>query len=273
MRVGVVGWSSHVEEFHRFAPDVDLLAARHPDTPHGCRGTIEDLVPHAPEIDGVLIMDRNPQHRVAQVVPLLEAGLRVFVDKPFALSVKDADAMVGVAPPGHLTSFSALRWLPATIRLGDLLAHLPTPRRIRVSGPADPGDKHSGLAFYGIHVIELALHLLQGHVHDVRVAAPHKRTVRLGVTTDRGSAEVVLGPPGAPFLVSIDDETGRPHVITLDRDYYRPATKHILAFLAGAPSLDTEAIREPIVVLQAALDSIHWPLDGLNPPSRSKLRQ
>ena len=102
--------------------DVDRAAAADVARQHDCavadwRQTLED-----PDIDGVVIAAPAAQHaRLAQEA--LEAGKHVFVEKPLALQVSEAEALCQLAERidrrlmvGHL-----LQYHPAFLRLKDLV--------------------------------------------------------------------------------------------------------------------------------------------------------
>ncbi len=65
------------------------------------------------EIDGVLLARDDAVQHAKFATPFLEAGLPIYVDKPLALSVRDADRLIELQRyPGQLFSCSALRYAP-----------------------------------------------------------------------------------------------------------------------------------------------------------------
>ncbi|TXT49834.1 MAG: putative dehydrogenase [Spirochaetes bacterium] len=69
--------------------------------------------------DAIIVTTPHPLH-AAHAIESLQAGLHVLVEKPMALAVKDADAMIDEAASRHLTLgvISQRRWYPSTRRLG-----------------------------------------------------------------------------------------------------------------------------------------------------------
>jgi predicted dehydrogenase len=77
---------------------------------------LDDLVG---QVDGVLLARDDAERHVEMAVPLLQAGLPVYVDKPVALSQTDLEALYAATQyEGQLFSCSALRYSPS-IRLDE----------------------------------------------------------------------------------------------------------------------------------------------------------
>lgn len=76
---------------------------------------IEHIVPSPigmiGEVDAVLLARDDAENHREMALPFLKAGLPVFIDKPFALSVADAEAIWAAAQyPGQVYTCSALRY-------------------------------------------------------------------------------------------------------------------------------------------------------------------
>ncbi|MCS5497243.1 hypothetical protein NY547_08355 [Cnuibacter physcomitrellae] len=104
--------------------------------------------------DAVLEFGRAAVDRTARVLPLLDAGLPVLVDKPLALTRDAAELLAdrarrrGVA----LIADSGYRTAPALAAvLAGTGGDAGPEQLLSISGPADPGSPWGGLAFYGSH--------------------------------------------------------------------------------------------------------------------------
>jgi predicted dehydrogenase len=116
---------------------------------------LEDMID---KVDGVVCVWRHGGRHLADTLPFLEAGVPAFVDKPLAVSVADAEKLIGAAEHAGVgfSSFSTLRFADATLafmadveeRVGPLTAGVST-------GPADVNSEYGGIFFYGIHAVEL----------------------------------------------------------------------------------------------------------------------
>lgn len=115
--------------------------------------------------DAVIVSTYHGEDHRELVVPLLEAGIPTFVDKPFATTVSDALAMVQAADGSGTTLFasSPWKWSPAIQGLKSELPRLGEIRTLTVSGPGINGP-----FFYVTHLVEIVTYLLG---HDVEVVS------------------------------------------------------------------------------------------------------
>ncbi|MFI6348448.1 Gfo/Idh/MocA family protein [Streptomyces sp. NPDC050560] len=271
MRIGIIGTeNSHGDHIidhlnvRQAAGDARIVALSGGHSPRNealARTGHIDLIVDEPadllrSVDAVIITDRHGGLHRAHALPFLTAGLPVFVDKPLACTVTDAQAIVdaAVAHDAPLTSSSALRWVADTDALATALEG--PPRAVVTSGPADPASEHGGIFFYGIHPVDVALRLAPGPV-----SAVHTHTTDTTVTAvfTAGPTRVVVNlvrPEGArqiPFhgtVVTQDAVAARE--LTLDAHYCVPGLE---AFLTMArthepPIAYTDLLR-PVQVLES----------------------
>jgi len=100
------------------------------------------------EVDGVLLARDDAETHLHFARPFLEAGLPVYIDKPMALSVADAQTLFEIgARPGQLFSCSALRYAKE-LQLSEAdRRHIGAIRRIEATTP-----KYWDT--YAVHIIE-----------------------------------------------------------------------------------------------------------------------
>ena len=122
-------------------------------------------------VDALIVTSRDGALHRALAVPFLEAGTPVWVDKPLAASVADAEQIIAAAARGRtaLTSSSALRWVADTDALADGIGGIGELQAVTVTGPADAASPYSGIFFYGIHIADVAQRLVPGDPEDIDV--------------------------------------------------------------------------------------------------------
>lgn len=121
--------------------------------------SIEELLG---KVDAVMITSVDGRTHLRQARPVLAARKRVFIDKPFAASVKDAREIVRLARQTGTPIFSSssLRFAPefqaarTDPNLGDVVGAM-------TWGPAPTEPHHPDLFWYGIHAVE-ALFTIMG---------------------------------------------------------------------------------------------------------------
>lgn len=114
------------------------------------------------QIDAVLILSICGSAHLERVTPFLKAGIPAFVDKPFACSLEDAQAMFTLARESGVSLWSAsgmrfasevLEFQQRTTLYGDL-------HGVLAYGPAKRAAGNPGLLHYGIHATEILCTLM-----------------------------------------------------------------------------------------------------------------
>ena len=105
-------------------------------------------------MDAVLLESVDGRPHLAQVRPVIAAGLPVFVDKPVAGSLADAVAIYKLADENKVPLFSAssLRWYPGVVEVAG--ADVGKIHSAISYGPSPTEPHHPDLFWYGIHPTE-----------------------------------------------------------------------------------------------------------------------
>jgi predicted dehydrogenase len=122
-------------------------------------GSIDELLP---KVDVVLIESVDGRPHLAQAIPVLKAGKKVFIDKPIAGSLADAMMIFDVARTHKTPVFSSSSLRYAT----NIAAVKNDPKLGKVMGcvsysPCEIESHHPDLFWYGVHGVE-ALYTIMG---------------------------------------------------------------------------------------------------------------
>lgn len=281
MRIGLVGTdSSHAEAYlgilnrgQRHA-EARVTALWGSDVARTRELARQFAVPHAgtgpgdlaDKVDAVIVGDRHGALHREHAMPYLVAGLPVFVDKPLACSVADAEAMLEAAAKSGapLLSGSALRWQADTAVLESCMRGLQGPLEVAAFGTWYPDSPHGGAIFYGIHTVELALQLAGPKFEALEVEAGERPVAQFRSGDNRAILE--FRPPDASgasaFGASVAGPAGRiEQQIRLGDDYLAPVLEQIIAMFTGGMSpLSPEAMLASVVLMseiEGALGSKH----------------
>lgn len=134
-----------------------------PDTPHLvlprlAAGEIADSCASLDELldvsDALMILLRDGSSHRALAERCLKRGKAVFVDKPFACTPEDAEAILACASKYGVPVMggSSLCWLPEVAQLAKM-AH--KAEEISISFTADPESPYGGWYYYGSHLTDL----------------------------------------------------------------------------------------------------------------------
>jgi virulence factor len=138
------------------------------------------------KVDAVFIESQCGAVHLERARPFLEAGLPVFIDKPFANSVEDAKALADLARKHSAPLFSAssLRYAPEVLELQANLAESGPVIGAEASSPGSTHEKNPGLLHYGIHGVELLYSLMGPGCRTVTCASTDAGDVVTGTWAD-----------------------------------------------------------------------------------------
>ena len=211
------------------------------------------------KVDGVLIEAVDGSVHLERARPFLEAGVPMFVDKPFACSLKDAVEMAELARKKDVPIFSSssLRYALEVVEVEEKADEFGKVLGAHAWSPAPTHPRNPGLFHYGIHGVE-TLYALMGrgceslrciHTDDAEVVVGKWRDGRIGVV--RGTRK---GPHAYGFTVWCER---RVHSASINVAYiYRELLKRIVEmFRTGKPPLDIEETLEIVAFIESALES------------------
>jgi virulence factor len=213
----------------------------------------EELRGHG--VDAVLLEAQQGSRHAALALPWLDAGVPLFVDKPFACGVADAAAMVGAAARSGapLLSASSLRFAEEVLGLavGRVLgAHTYTPASLH---PGNPGLFH-----YGVHGVEMLYALMGGPgCRRVRCASTEGADDVLGEWAGSrlgGVRGLRGGATGFGFIAQGEEAVVATRV---DASFiYRNLLRVIVRVLGGGPSpVSAEELVEAVAFQECATAS------------------
>ena len=157
------------------------------------------------EVDGVLLARDDAETHYEFAAPFLEVGIPVYVDKPLALTVAEAERLLELQQyPGQLFSCSALRYAKE-FKLSEIeRAQIGRLRHIHATVPKD-WDK------YAVHIIEPMLLLAseRGAVESIQVWREGDATT-VAVAYGSGFQALVsaLGSSQAPLALRVIGAAG-----------------------------------------------------------------
>lgn len=214
------------------------------------------------KVDAAVVDHRHPKDHLPAAEALLEAGIPLFIDKPFcyrnAEGEKFLDRAEALGVP--VTSFSVL---PKQAAFADLIreaTQLGQISTVITTGPCDIDSPYGGVFFYGIHQVDMLLRLTG---YDVADAGVYKGTEGNHIATIRFDSGVVaamnLIKEGSPvFHVSIVGEKGRldKTIVYDDNTYLTGIQDFVDVFRTGSCRETRASILGPVGVLEALESSL-----------------
>jgi hypothetical protein len=153
---------------------------------------LESIPEMLKQVDAVLLESVDGRRHLAELKPVVQAKLPVYIDKPFAASLKDAKTMVKLLQKKNIPAWStsALRF---EVNLETWLA-APHGKITGATtwGPAAIEAAQPGWFWYGIHAVEELYRILGPGCKRVRCAGSAQGDVATGEWSD-GRIGVVRG--------------------------------------------------------------------------------
>lgn len=179
-------------------------------------GSIEELLK---KVDVVLLESVDGRRHFEEALPVLKAGKRMFIDKPFSNSLAGAIAIFEASKKYNAPVFScsSTRFASATLEIAEGKENVGHVLGANTYGSAGVAVGHLDMAFYGIHAIESLFTLMgTGCKEVVRFNTPVADTIvgtwnddRIGVFNripsgvKGGSGGTVFGDKGVEGNVQI----------------------------------------------------------------------
>jgi predicted dehydrogenase len=139
-------------------------------------GAIDRIVEKAEDmigtVDTVMIVFRHGGLHAKYAYPFIERGIPVWVDKPFTVDVKEAEALVKAAAEKNvpITGGSTMRYEKNINELAEILASDTSVGPIKsayLNFPGDINSEYAGIHFYAPHIVEMMLTLFGNQVESV----------------------------------------------------------------------------------------------------------
>lgn len=224
----------------------------------GC-ALIDDLGDLIPLVDGVCVEANEGWRHLDLARPVLEAGKRCWIDKPFAGSFEQAKRIGELAEANHTQVFScsSLRFAD---EVTDYVAAHPDITGVDVIGPSPLHWANPGMLHYGIHGVEILFALMGAGCVSVSCLSLPDQELAVGRWAD-GRIGTVRGLHNGPWAygfraTACGDNAG---VDTLDVGtgaIYRNLLRHMVHFFGtGETPFPFQQTLEISAFMDAAMTS------------------
>ncbi|MCM3492180.1 Gfo/Idh/MocA family protein [Paenibacillus lactis] len=247
------------------SPDVELSWSRVKGFTDTLRDKYGVAIVESPEAaaessDAVLLESMDGRAHLELFSRIASFGIPVFIDKPFAVSLKDAEAMAELAERNRvpLMSCSALRYaegLTAALRddqNGEIFG-------MDIYGPMALQPSQPGLFWYGIHTVEMLYAAMGTGCIQVTAATNDGHDLIIGEWDD-GRIGTVRGnrKGNSQFGALIHRDKGSQFVdVYVDpKPYYASMLEHVMEmFRTAEPDIDLKESLEIVRFIEAANES------------------
>lgn len=207
------------------------------------------------EVDAIIIDTRDGANHVKMVTPFLGHLPRIFIDKPLAADVEEAEAFLQAAEAAgtQIHCHSVIRLQQSFAKFLEDVKAIEPLTHLTLCTPSQIDSQYSGVFFYVVHAVECLCEYL------------NKLPVRARLERFATGALVTLDYADGP-LVTINCQPGNYSYniaavgatqsllapIVTDEDIYRTGVDRIMSFLTGEMEpLSQERLLMPVRILAA----------------------
>ncbi len=213
----------------------------------------EDLIG---QVDAAIVDHRHPKYHLPAVRPLLEAGIPLFVDKPFCYRLDEGKEFLARARELNVPvcSFSVLPKQASFAQLQEDVRELGRIISVVSTGPCDIDSEYGGVFFYGIHQVDMVVRLLDWDITHVQLnRGEQNHTATLYSASGAISTMNLVGEGRVGFHVSVIGEKGRTdRVIGYDENTYLTGVLDFCRMFSTGETDETDgSILTPVAVLEA----------------------
>lgn len=208
-------------------------------------------------VDVVMVESVDGNMHVEHATPYIKAGMRVWIDKPFASTYKDAKTLARLAAKykAPMMSASSLRFALEVQKLHEDVANTGKVIMAWAYTPSKPLNEVPGLMNYGIHGVETLYGIMRGGCVAVSCMATEAGEVVTGRWPDGRLGCVVglnKGAGGFGFAASCEKKLV---LSPIDSKYiYRELLKQVSKFFeTGVSPVPVEETVETIGFIEKAL--------------------
>ena len=190
----------------------------------------------------IILAPSNPEKHLAYAKEVLPFGKRTYIDKTFAQNLGEAREIFALAKQYGTPFFST-----SALRFAEELEKFSCVCHLIVTGGG------SNLEEYIIHMVELAVILLQDRVSQVSVIRQgSQRLCRL--LTENGKDATLVFTPRMPFVLESENSEGKSTYAAVKSDFFRGLMGKILRFFeTGEQPFDAAQTLEVMRVRDAIL--------------------
>ncbi|MBI3910801.1 MAG: Gfo/Idh/MocA family oxidoreductase [Armatimonadetes bacterium] len=210
-------------------------------------------------IDGVFIEAVDGSVHLERALPFLNAGVPLFIDKPFTCSVAEARDLIRTTERNNVPIFSSssLRYAPEVVEFLARREETGAVIGCEAFSPASLHPRNPGLCHYGIHGVETLYALMGAGCETVGCTETEGTTMVTGrwkdgrIGTLRGIRQGAGGYGATLFC-----EKGIYHLPMGTNFIYRELLKQVVSFFqTGQPPVAPAVTLEIIAFIEAALAS------------------
>lgn len=220
---------------------------------------VDDPIDMIGYIDGVLIESQDGSVHYERAKPFIEAGIPVFIDKPFTCSLEHAKAIAKLAERNKVPVFSSssLRYALEVQEIIDKKDEFGKVIGADTYSPGPLSPRNPGLFHYGIHGLETLYALMGPGCNSVWAVTTNGADVIIGAWNDGrlGSLRTTRAGTHSYGFTAFCEKRVIPSTINAGVIYRELLKRVVEMFKTGESPVDIRETLEIIAFIEAVMNS------------------
>jgi len=214
-------------------------------------------------VDAVMVVYRDGKYHLDHILPFLEKGYPVWVDKPIVVSREDADKLCEavIKHSSLITGGSTMKY---NYEIQTLKNKIATGQLGKISGgfmnfPGDLNSEYSGLNFYGPHLCEMCLSVFGYDAKAVQTNALNNGNINVTVFYDDKTVNINFNNKtgGKYYGLVLGEKNSVVTEFDLSVIYKLGFAKFVEMLRKKRMPLSLEELVKPVYMMNAILDSMN----------------
>jgi len=212
------------------------------------------------QVDAAMVVFRHGDLHLPYALPFIEAGIPVWLDKPFTITNQDVQKLksAAIAHGALITGGSTCKYTPDVLNLRSVVTQenrIGSLRAAAVNFPATLTNEYGGIYFYGAHLVEMALAIFGYQPRSVTANENNGGVVAL-VNYDQFQVALNFLPDTTPYEAILYGQKGTMNKEIDISGCYRYGFAQFAEMLhTGKSPTSFEQIETPVKLLNAIKDS------------------
>ena len=224
-----------------------------------------DFIAEKPEdllgkVDAVMVVFRHGGLHAEYALPFIEAGIPVWIDKPFSISNEDAKRIIGASVKYNtpVTGGSTCKYAYDILMIRNAVENYNRIGKIKsamINFPAELVNEYGGLYFYGAHLVEMTL---AAFGYDPRSVTASEKNGNVVAVVKYDAFQVVMNfiPEAREYYAVVFGENGTMlREIDINISYRLGFEKFAEMLRTGKMPLPLENLFTAVVLLNGVVES------------------
>lgn len=210
-------------------------------------------------VDCAMITARHGKYHKPFAMPFIEAGKPVFIDKPFTISIADAEELLDAAKKYNVPVIggSGCKYSDELIEFKSEIfdGSIGRVESAVMTFAADMKSEYGGFYFYGSHLVEMVMDVFG---YDVRSVSAFLNNGHLSAVMRYDEIDVLLSFAKSYTAVAYGEKGYIFKKITTDNIYNYEINHFTEMVRNSVSSMSDDALIKPVIVLNAIEESLRY---------------